>query len=564
MHRVLVAAAALLALAACCLAQPSTQPATQPATRPATAPAFVRGKIGQNSTYGVSSEPASRAFIDVELTANEPTQVGEDLRQTIFVGPFKGDPSYDGVYTLIADEPFEVKITGGSPAKVVAPGKIEVKITDAAGRVRPTVTPQLHLLFPGRTTLPKGLQILQPGYASAENVWADAYLATIRRLNPGVWRAMDWQRTNGSQVVKWSDVARPGDRQGLKGRGGAPHYPIDLCNRVGMDLWLCVPHMADDECVRQFALLARDTLRPDLFVVVEYSNEVWNTYQSIGLNTAYCKAMGKADPECDGPNDTVKARQWYAKRAAQVGAIFRSVFAEKAQEDRVRLVLSGQASYPEQLQWSVDWLERKVGPLGTVAHGIAVAPYFGADASLEDAPGLTADDFLAPGPDGKSRLERSAAAVLGGPKMQSFFALARAKGVKAMAYEWSDGFATKASPDVPGAVNRDPRVAGCMKAWADLWFANGGDVACHFVAVAEWDSDSSYGATDSVSRWGPKAQAIADASALRPHESYVPPDPRLVEARAKLAASEAARARAEADAAAKAMTIDAVRAALSQ
>jgi hypothetical protein len=38
-----------------------------------------------------------------------------------------------------------------------------------------------------------------------------------------------------------------------------------------------MPHLADDDYHRQFASYVRDSLRPDVKVYVEWSNEVWHT-----------------------------------------------------------------------------------------------------------------------------------------------------------------------------------------------------------------------------------------------------------------------------------------------
>jgi hypothetical protein len=40
--------------------------------------------------------------------------------------------------------------------------------------------------------------------------------------------------------------------------------------------WFSIPHAASDDWVLGFASLVLNTLRPDLKVYIEYSNEVWN------------------------------------------------------------------------------------------------------------------------------------------------------------------------------------------------------------------------------------------------------------------------------------------------
>jgi hypothetical protein len=51
---------------------------------------------------------------------------------------------------------------------------------------------------------------------------------------------------------------------------------IDLSNQLGAAPWITIHHLADDEYVRNVALLFKAQLRPDVKIYVEHSNEVWN------------------------------------------------------------------------------------------------------------------------------------------------------------------------------------------------------------------------------------------------------------------------------------------------
>lgn len=53
-----------------------------------------------------------------------------------------------------------------------------------------------------------------------------------------------------------------------------PLPQIQLSNHVGAAPWFSMPHLADDGYHRAFAQQVKDTLRPDLKVYVEWSNEV--------------------------------------------------------------------------------------------------------------------------------------------------------------------------------------------------------------------------------------------------------------------------------------------------
>jgi hypothetical protein len=88
---------------------------------------------------------------------------------------------------------------------------------------------------------------------------------------------MDWQGTNSSALVRWSDRITPDHAQQTTPRGVAVEYLVDLCNETGADAWVCLPHLCDDEFVREFARLVLARLRPESKVYLEYSNETWNT-----------------------------------------------------------------------------------------------------------------------------------------------------------------------------------------------------------------------------------------------------------------------------------------------
>jgi len=51
---------------------------------------------------------------------------------------------------------------------------------------------------------------------------------------------------------------------------------IELCNRQKIDPWFCLPHLADEEFIRNFTQMVKARLDPSLQIYIEYSNEVWN------------------------------------------------------------------------------------------------------------------------------------------------------------------------------------------------------------------------------------------------------------------------------------------------
>lgn len=89
-------------------------------------------------------------------------------------------------------------------------------------------------------------------------------------------RFMDWMATNNNPVRTWSE-RKPRGYYTYGGDTGVPYeLIIQLANQTQKDVWICVPHAADDDYVRQMAQLFKDGLDADITIYLEYSNEVWN------------------------------------------------------------------------------------------------------------------------------------------------------------------------------------------------------------------------------------------------------------------------------------------------
>ena len=89
--------------------------------------------------------------------------------------------------------------------------------------------------------------------------------------------------------------------QYLLSGGVAIEICIDLCNRLGIDAWFCVPHRATDDYIESFARLVKDRLDPRLKVYCEFSNEIWNR-SFIQSRWALASAVAAAQLEAAGLN----------------------------------------------------------------------------------------------------------------------------------------------------------------------------------------------------------------------------------------------------------------------
>ncbi|MBZ8119289.1 hypothetical protein KUD11_11615 [Roseovarius sp. LXJ103] len=138
-------------------------------------------------------------------------------------------------------------------------------------------------------------------------------------------RFMDWMNTNDHGPVAWEARARVSDFSYT--RHGAPVEIMSaLAAEVGADLWINIPHLADDAYVRTYAEALRAVLPEGSRAYVEFSNELWN-WQF--LQTEWADAQGQTRWGIQH-----RGAQFYGMRAAEVADIFSDVFAQ----DRARLI----------------------------------------------------------------------------------------------------------------------------------------------------------------------------------------------------------------------------------
>lgn len=97
-------------------------------------------------------------------------------------------------------------------------------------------------------------------------------------------RFMDWGATNNhgrglvpeGGLLTWDQRARPDFYTWADGRGVPYETMVQAMNQLGVDGWVCVPHLADADYQRRMAALFHDGVDPKRRLTVEYSNEIWN------------------------------------------------------------------------------------------------------------------------------------------------------------------------------------------------------------------------------------------------------------------------------------------------
>jgi len=204
----------------------------------------------------------------------------------------------------------------------------------------------------------RSIRAWMPGFENAKSPFHPLF---VKRLTPAkVVRFMDWQRTNNSTLSKWADRPRPTDPTFATDRGVPVEVMVALANTAQVDPWFCMPHLADDDYVKNFARTVKAELDQGRTVYVEFSNEVWNWQFD---QTSWARDRGKerklGDPE---------HARLYSERAVEVMKIWEQEFGR----DRLVRVIGSQAAVPWLSEQILAWKDAYKH-----ADALAIAPYFG-------------------------------------------------------------------------------------------------------------------------------------------------------------------------------------------
>ena len=202
----------------------------------------------------------------------------------------------------------------------------------------------------------------------------------------GSLRFMDWAHSNEpeqAQGIKWSERSKLSQPQWLRQyidptkpalgvtRGG---YPVEtlvtLANELGTDAHFHMPYKFEDEYVREYAKVVRDSLASNLIATVEYSNEVWNW----GFPQA---TYAREQAEKLWPGEGSGWVQYMGMRASRMCTIWKEVFA--GQLHRLRCVIAPQTGWPDLAVESLEcprWVAQGHEPCYKAADAVAITGYF--------------------------------------------------------------------------------------------------------------------------------------------------------------------------------------------
>ena len=195
----------------------------------------------------------------------------------------------------------------------------------------------------------RNIRVIRPGYE--KTWWTQKFSALmLEKLAPyGTLRFMDWTNTNGQRDIEWANRTQQSYRSYTIDNGVAWEEVIHLCNILGKNAWINVPHLATDDYITQLATLFLQKLEPHLKIYVEYSNEVWGTLFPGGQyaekqGVQYYSNKSKITALNNATDDPTQARFCYLSMKTQnISDIWKAVWSTPANRARVNIVISPQA-----------------------------------------------------------------------------------------------------------------------------------------------------------------------------------------------------------------------------
>lgn len=432
-------------------------------------------------------------FLETVNAAGYPTAIGD-------VKPYAtcllGNYHPAGVYVLTWTGSAKLSVPKYDVVKVLKdePGRMELEVKPEQG-----LYVQIDEMDPADPI--RDIHLWIPDHEG--KLFNEAFLEFVRPF--GTLRFMDWTATNGSIQQAWPK--RPGPDNctwRLKESTGVPvEVMVQLCNDMRADGWFCMPHLADNNYVQQFASYVRDHLDPELKAYVEYSNEHWNWSFAV---SKYCLNKGKEMGlvEGQGPHHA-----GYSKRAVEMFDIWHGVFGTET--NRVVRTLGGRAASSRSNAMIVD------GAGKGNADALAIAPYFGfnkeilsgkqekmdsADKVLDVADKVIEEHVTRMVSDARKCADENGLRLIAYEAGQHLLARDERKG------------AGGPMTDLFIAANRTPRMGELYTKYLQTWFASGGEVICMFSSIGRPSKYGSWGMKETIGQpldAAPKYKSVLNA-----------------------------------------------------
>jgi hypothetical protein len=362
-----------------------------------------------------------------------------------------------------------------------------------------------------------GLRVIRPGYpADTQKVFTDEFLKALRPFS--TLRFMDWLSSNhnpgyygdaGHHALEWKDRRLPTDatqQDSGASYGVAWEYVVELANASGKDIWINIPVAATDDYVKQLAAFLKATLKPNIRIYLEHSNEVWNygfpqyiynklaAIDDVKRNPA---SMLRADKTKD---EEVLACRRHAARLHSAAQTFATAFGQGSLLTRIRPVYASWFINPDSHYRDVlQWMNEVHGAPTNYLYAIASAAYYNAEKA---APNASPEAIVA------AMKRASDDNRAGHLKLK---AIADRYGLKYAQYEVGPDTGGGSTQNVANRIraNRLPEMGNLVSYDAHEWFAMGGDLYMYFAMPGTYSRYGCWGLSEDIRQLDtPKWRAI--------------------------------------------------------
>ncbi len=339
---------------------------------------WVEGGQNEWDTKLLDSIPLDENGYPLELPVEVEGAEASQIVLTVWAGTqnLKG-----GIYTVLYDGEGVLDFWGDAEIKSQESGRMEVEIFPGIDSIF-----ALEIRASEKGNHIRNIRMLMPGTEATyqEEPWTTEWLEKLAPFD--VLRFMDWGKTNNSRLENWDD--RPQIMDYTYTIDGLPYeWIIEICNLKKADAWICIPHRANENYIRQMAGLFRDQLDPSLKIYVEYSNEIWNW---IFEQTHYCFENGNTN--VDWPERIVPFIQnaldtWTEEFNGQSDRLIRVVGVQHAWQDVSNRIVFN-------MRYGSFDVFSPAAYFGFTDEGIEELEQLGPDATAEDVIHLARDGLI--------------------------------------------------------------------------------------------------------------------------------------------------------------------------
>lgn len=397
------------------------------------------------------------------------------------------DPFPAGEYRLIVEGEGQVSLQFGASGTFTCP--VDTLVSVSGGLA-------LRIEASSEDSPISNIQFIRPEYTEIypNHTFAESFLNFLDDFQ--VLRYMDLLRTNNSPVRQWSDRSSPNYYTQTLSSGVAWAYLVQLANEAKKDIWINIPHQADDNYIVQLAMFLEENLNGQSKIYLEYSNEVWN---SIFQQNTYASERGEALGFTGEPWE--RAWKYTAYRSAAVFSLFEGTMDA---DERLIKIIPSQSANPWLSNQLISYFnDPQFNPTRVKADALAIAPYFAGSVANEivnnnEVNTITPTEIV-------SRMEISLMRTQ--DDIDANLAVALVNNLKLITYEGGQhlvGTGGNENIDILTqkliAANHHPDLERVYCDYLDYWYENNSELFTHF---------SSHGSYSKWGSWGIK-ETMAD------------------------------------------------------